>query len=648
MWTLTFKDLNGSTILVEVQGGDGVLTGAAEPLVTREQQSDDPFYPVCYQTGYLNIIDQNADGIRPENTFDRPVKVTKDGAVVFLGFLAVEEYTNNFNERPATLSLPLISGVGVLKNVKYIPEVLNMSIWEILRKCLEKSFNGISGFNWAYMYWNFYTGEILKKEICDLAFDTSETFDGKFYDGFNPNLPEESEGYTVLDVLSEICKLFGMTLREDGDSIYLLTSSTPTTTYHRLRMNEDEIERFDTISVPSLTALPASTSMNISRLSSKKQVRITAKTHQLSEDVLSLKNIFNRLAYSNGDSIHNELSALYYYDMYTLDPDVVTVTPSSGSIVSNLVGEQLNVRKFEDLTKRGAVICKDFYFSPPALTDTSVKPTLTISVDSDFTEPVQLLSEKRYFFWDNIICFLDLKIEFDTINWWQEIMGNWNIKDDEQKKTNTEKLILKLNFGPLWYNGNSWQSKECAFTYHYLSPQPLIYTALRNPEGLIIPAPQGHIGRFKLKIISPLNTSDANLKYIRISKINLKLKSKYVNKHVTDSSERRYNAECDSNASESYSSSQNLFFISSFDINHIASYNSILDTLPNITEDVDSGVLTRMQSWYNKSHNKVQFEAIGTNFSPIDNLQFLTYSGIITSRQFHWRDNKTRITLLTR
>lgn len=645
MWTLTFKDLNDSTILVEVQGGDGVLTGAAEPLVTREQQSDDPFYPVCYQTGYLNIIDQNADGIRPENTFDRPVKVTKDGAVVFLGFLAVEEYTNNFNERPATLSLPLISGVGVLKNVKYIPEVLNMSIWEILRKCLDKSFNGISGFNWAYLYWNFYTGEILKKEICDLAFDTSETFDGKFYDGFNPNLPEESEGYTVLDVLSEICKLFGMTLREDGDSIYLLTSSTPTTTYHRLRMNEDEIERFDTISVPSLTALPASTSMNISRLPSKKQVRITAKTHQLSEDVLSLENIFNRLAYKNGGFIFGENSCGYWYDMYTLLPDVASVS-STGSDGSNLVADQLAVRKIDDLTKRGAVLCKDYFYNAPDLVDENIQPALTISVDSTRKEVAVLISESSYFFWSNIESFLDLKIEFDTINWWQEAWGQWKLKDDEDKKTNTQKIYGKLNFGSRWFNGTAWQSEECDFCLNDFRSTMQIYYPIQKAEGMLIPAPKGQVGHFKLIILNP-TTEDKNLKYIRISKINLKLKTEYVNKHVTDFSERRYNSECDSNASETYTSLQNLFFISSFDINHIASYNSILDTLPNITEDVDSGVLARMKSWYSKAHSKVQFEAIGTNFSPIDNLQFLTYSGIIASRQFHWRDNKTRITLLT-
>lgn len=646
MWTLSFADLNGSIIKVEVQGGDGELIGAAEPLVTREQQSDDPFEPVIYQTGYLNIIDVNADGIRPESTFDRPVKVTKDGVIVFLGYIAVEEYTNNFNEKPATISLPLISGVGVLKNVEYVPECINLNVWELLRNCLNKSFTASSGFSWSYLYWTHYINTILLKDICDLAFDNSDSFDGKFYDGFNPNLPEDSEGYTVLEVISEICKLFGFTMHEEGSNIYLVLRAARYNHYWKLRFDEDDTDHSDYITASTSSGSPASTAMSISRLEPKKQVRITAKTHPIPEDILTLENVFNRLAYKNGAYITDINNAFYWYDMYKLTADVASVSASNTD--GNLVAEQLGVREIANLTNRGAVLCKDYYYSSPDLEERDIKPTLTITVDTATNVCACLISERKYFFWENIDCFINLKIEFDTINWWQEKNSSWNLKDDEKKKTKTSKIFGKLNFGSVWYNGTSWQSEECVICLNDFQPQLPIYYPTTQADGMIIPAPKGHDGRFKIFFCSPLDSLDTNLKYLRVTKVDMSLKNQYINKHVTAFDEKRYNAVCDNNAAESYTFSQNLFFIHNSQIPYLASYNSVLDDLPSITEYEEQGVLELMKAWYNHAHSKVEFEAIGTDFKPAGDLKFLQYSGIIASRQIHWRDNKTRITLLTR
>lgn len=646
MWTLNFADPNGSIIHVEIQGGDGELTGAAEPLVTREQQSDDIFSPVCYQTGYLNIIDVNADGIRPESTFDRPVKVTKDGKIVFVGYIAVEEYTNDFGQYPATLNLPLISGIGVLKNVKFIPSGINLTVWELLRDCLNQSFTASSGISWTYLYWTYYNESFLLKEICDLAFDKSDSSDGEFYDGFNPNLPEESEGYTVLEVISEICKLFGFTIHEDGNSIYLVFRGASYNNYYQLQFNEDDVGSRNLITASISSGSPASTSMSISRLEPKKQVRITAKTHPIPEEILTMENVFKRLAYKDGAYITDTNNSFYWYDMYTLKPDVASVSASNPN--GNLVAEQLGVRELANLTNRGAVLCKDYYYSPPDLEERDIKPTLTITVDTATNVCACLVSERKYFFWDNVDCFINLKIEFETINWWQEDKLSWKLKDDEEKKTNTRKIYGKLNCGSLWYNGTSWQSEECIICLNEFQPQLPIYYPLNQADGMIIPAPKGQIGKFRIFFCSPLDSLDTNLKYLRVTKVDMSLKNQFINKHVTAFDEKRYNDVCDNNAAESYTFSQNLFFTHSSQTPYLASYNSVLDDLPSITEDEEYGVLAIMKSWYSHVHSKLEFEAIGTDFKPAGNLKFLQYSGIIASRQIHWRDNKTRITLLTR
>ena len=63
-WQCCFQSLNGTYYAVNIYeknylGSIVQLTGAAEPFVTQEDDSDDIFTPIRVQTGYLRIIDPN-------------------------------------------------------------------------------------------------------------------------------------------------------------------------------------------------------------------------------------------------------------------------------------------------------------------------------------------------------------------------------------------------------------------------------------------------------------------------------------------------------------------------------------------------------------------------------------------------------------
>lgn len=645
MWTLTFKDINDATITVEIEGGNGTLTGAAEPLITRELETDDPFEPVRYQTGYINLVGTDGADIRPTDTFDRPVTIKKNGAIVWLGYIAVGEWNGSMSEYPKTVSLPLISALGVLKNVDYEPTATISNVYQVLKKALN-----MSQVNWRYLYFSGYAPSIFAFTMTDLAFETYQDKD-KEYDGINANMPERGKKKTAFAVLKEICLAFGWQARESDGDIYLTTpdnsASAKRCSFSSMPTSSNVID----VTGESKTVEIASMDQSRSILPAMHQCRITANTNSLDSTILSLKMLLNKLTYSATRFYNTKGTEKKYYicDTYIHNSDIVVTNPNlnpSHPGGDTFVGDQLG----RTMIYLGSALCKDAYIdvseSEDSRPDTSTTPclTLTPSPSPSRVDIATLKGQKNYAIYSSDY-MLDLNIDGILIEDDYEYDGHNDTKP-------IVGLYVKLQFGNLWFNGESWQSTETAFKYkpnNYDFPDNV--TLEYNVHGMAIPAPDSVVGKLKLIFQTPL-VGDLlekydHPRYIRISEASVSLCTKKTNNERLDTEELRYNAQCSPNAKDTYDATHEMYFRSGYATNpSILTHSCII--YPLSSADPSYVVLNRMKSWYERNHYKFQVEAKTSDYKPLDTALFSASNCFIGARQVNWRDAQTRLTLYSK
>lgn len=133
-WQIKFRSLRADTLYTvsiydNLYSGDPILlTGAAQPFETQEEESDDVFKPVRKQSGYLRIVDTGyaADGVTPFNwrdfipttDIDRPVRLTHvEGNTTvrdWEGFLQAQNFGASLYETPAVREFPVHCPLTVL------------------------------------------------------------------------------------------------------------------------------------------------------------------------------------------------------------------------------------------------------------------------------------------------------------------------------------------------------------------------------------------------------------------------------------------------------------------------------------------------------------------------------------------------------
>ena len=129
LYNIGFKDLNGGAWLVQVQGEDSLrasvtLTAAADPLVWNNGGKGEIGDCVLGGTGYLRIrIEEETEAelrpgrLLPRSATDRRVVVTRNGAVVWLGFIQPQTFDQDWVAAPYEIELPIMDTVEVLKSL---------------------------------------------------------------------------------------------------------------------------------------------------------------------------------------------------------------------------------------------------------------------------------------------------------------------------------------------------------------------------------------------------------------------------------------------------------------------------------------------------------------------------------------------------
>ncbi len=228
-YTIPFMSREGHSYTVNVYEWDYVgdivtLTGASEPFVTQEDDDSDIFTPVRTQTGYIRVIDTTGgtllEDMMPANNIERPVLLMEGGKIRWQGFLTAQAYSQPWDNHRNKISFAVASLLEALDSVdtptSYVGRTLPLS--QLLSDAIYKLGRGASSV--------FAIDEVLMSDLNDPVgmFDCTLDF-GTFVDSEEivneGQTVERRAGQSYKECIESICALFGVSMREDGTTIYV-------------------------------------------------------------------------------------------------------------------------------------------------------------------------------------------------------------------------------------------------------------------------------------------------------------------------------------------------------------------------------------------------------------------------------------------
>lgn len=214
--------------------GDPIeLTPAAVPFETQEDSDDAWFVPIRKQTGYIRVLDEgNTDGIMPVGMKDRYVEYTEDGTLMWCGYVVPDVFSADWDVTPNEVELPVTGGLGVLEG-EYLNEDDGLGVVplaKLIHECLLAT--GID-YNRIYIPTEVFPEEGSLDDLYPLTIEVSRFNFFKDNDSLNSDDTDWTRynGATCYEVLSEIMKLWGWTLRERGKDLWITSPKIEKSSY---------------------------------------------------------------------------------------------------------------------------------------------------------------------------------------------------------------------------------------------------------------------------------------------------------------------------------------------------------------------------------------------------------------------------------
>jgi len=197
------------------------LQGSEHPFVTSEANGDDIFMPIRQQTGFLRVIDKSGgallDELLPENNTQKMVTLVNltTGKTEWIGFLAAEVFTQPWGNELTELEFPLKSALACLSDITMELGVGNSHRMAYL---VWMAFNTLfqSDVPFTDMYFLEDTDLVAAPLLLQANFN--RFFDEKTIvnEGSRTQI---SVGASYMTAISAMCKVFGLTMRQQGTTI---------------------------------------------------------------------------------------------------------------------------------------------------------------------------------------------------------------------------------------------------------------------------------------------------------------------------------------------------------------------------------------------------------------------------------------------
>ena len=211
------------------------LTPAAVPFETQEDSADTWFVPIRKQTGYIRVLDEgNTDGIMPVGMKDGYVEYTEDGSLKWCGYVVPDVFSSDWDVTPNEVEFPVVGGLGVLEG-EYLNEDDGLGVVplaKLMYDCLLAT--GIT-YNRIYIPYEVFPYKGSLDDLYPLTIEVSRFNFFKDNDTLNSDDTDWTRynGATCYEVLSEIMKLWGWTLRERGKDLWITSPKIEKSSYIR-------------------------------------------------------------------------------------------------------------------------------------------------------------------------------------------------------------------------------------------------------------------------------------------------------------------------------------------------------------------------------------------------------------------------------
>ena len=203
------------------------LTPAAVPFETQEDSDDTWFVPIRKQTGYIRVLDEgNTDGIMPVGMKDRYVEYTEDGSLKWCGYVVPDVFSSDWDVTPLEVEFPVVGGLGVLEG-EYLNEEDGLGVVPLARLLYDAL--KATGVDYSMIY---FPKEVLQSESAtDYLFPMRLEVSRFNFFADNDSLNSEDSdwtrynGETHYNVLSELLRFYGWTIRERGENIWITSTN---------------------------------------------------------------------------------------------------------------------------------------------------------------------------------------------------------------------------------------------------------------------------------------------------------------------------------------------------------------------------------------------------------------------------------------
>ena len=233
-YSVPFQSFKGKQYVVNIyeqsNGSVVTLTGAEEPFMTQEEESDDIFTPIRTQTGYLRVIDETQAGnllemLIPQNNVEKLVRLYLghynngtfvEDRMMWHGFLCADVYTQPWDNQKKMLEFPVKSVLSAMEDVflpeNYLGDEINIAkVFVDAYTALQETPSSV------YVINNLDDAEtdFLNVRVEMAAFFTEETIS---------NEAESHVEYipsSFFDAITSVAKLYGIQVREHHGNLYL-------------------------------------------------------------------------------------------------------------------------------------------------------------------------------------------------------------------------------------------------------------------------------------------------------------------------------------------------------------------------------------------------------------------------------------------
>lgn len=226
-YQIPFKSFKGTDYVLMINGGGTILDGSAQVFTTEEDADTDFFKPVRTQSGTFKYLGEGANdramwlAMIPQDALDIPVKLMADNVVEWQGYIQPEVYQNDYpaNGGLAKHEFSVQCPLSVLDTMDISTDNLDttpiVTIGDLLENYIFARLTGTTITDYylqgtAEATWSRLTLKVMRQNFIE----TDST-------GVAPK-------YSLLEVLEEVCKVFGYTCRMHGTAVYFTMPVTKT------------------------------------------------------------------------------------------------------------------------------------------------------------------------------------------------------------------------------------------------------------------------------------------------------------------------------------------------------------------------------------------------------------------------------------